>query len=806
MRRLAPLLAAVLAALALPAAAYGLSVHVRDGAAANVLKRGRLRVRVTGGHHGQHVHLTAQSVIRRKGGLDVVRLAKPRVVVLGPRGRAAAGLKLGKAGRRRLRIAIVHCRYSRVFVQAHAGRAHTTRHRKLRGGHDCHAKPPHVGPPPGSKPAQFQVGAASVSFTPPLHGQVPNDPADCAAPPTYNGPRKWAFMEPYADTTHTDPPDPLNPGPPQTIPQNGHYDYGEQYMDCNGNGRWDGNFLGGGSDSPRYFDTEADPPSSRAVVVSNGSRTIAVEVTDQEGLFNVYQEQIRKKVIADLGGSKSPLKDSDMFLSATHDESAPTTLGLDGPRDTVSGTNDYWLDYFVAQSAKAIEQAYAHRRKATIRYAESYEPSNFRQCWSSYPYVDDPAVPVMQAVDSKGHAIATLADVSQHTETLGFNPDPAQKLWLSADWPYFFRQSLEQRYGGVAIEMAGSVGSVESPEVFPTDVSQVPQQFVDESHPAGCRTLFTDPGQPHAPLGYEGETKAYGEQLADAVAKTIDTRAEPSTSGALSGARTDICVPFSNKLFAAAAALGVFAHRPGYANNCTQEVPPAPNGSTTGQQAKSQVAVFRIGDGTFASMPGEVFPFTFLRSFLGPQDMPYPNEPLPPWVLPHMHTRYRFLDGLGEDMLGYIFPSGNGVGVPGERDPSNIDPSSDDRFGCHHSDDSEAASSQTGNLVGDALVKLLDRGGAKPETVVQGRYVLPDGKVSRDPQGMPTIKCNVDKTYHPDGPALGVELKSGKIVRPATWMDLHGRPQSKPTRTTRGWFSSDGARVWLDVFPEVNLP
>jgi hypothetical protein len=787
-----------------PATAQGLSVHIRDRTAGGALRRGVLTVRVSG-RRNRHVHLSAASIVRGKAHVRAVRIVKPKTVVLGPRGHRVARLRLRPLARRRLRAALAHCRAERVRVRARSRGAHATDHRKLRGGHGCHPKPPHGGPPPGAKPASFQVGAASVGFTPPLHGQVAGDPSDCVAPPTYDGPRKWAFMEPYQDADHIDPPDPLNPGPPENIPKNGHYDYGEQYMDCNGNGRWDGNFIGGGSNAPRYYDKEADPPSSRAVVVSNGSRTIAIEVTDQEGLFNVYQQRIRAKVIADLGGSKSPLKDTDMFLSATHDESAPTTLGLDGPRDTVSGTDDYWLDYFVAQSAKAIEQAYANRRKATVRYAQSYEPANFRQCWSSYPYVDDPAVPVMQAVDAQGHAIATLANVAQHTETLGFNPDPAEKLWLSGDWPYFFRSSLEQRYGGVAIEMAGSVGSVESPEVFADPISAVPQQFVNESHPAGCRTLFTATGD-HVPLGYDAETKAYGEQLATAVAQTIDSEASASTSGVLAGARADICVPLSNKLFAAASAAGVFAHRSGYADNCATEVKPSPNGTTTGQEAKSQVAAFRIGDGSFISVPGEVFPFTYLRSFLGPQDMPYPDESLPPWLMPHMHTPYRFLDGLGEDMLGYIFPSGNGVGVPGERDPSNIDPSSDDRFGCHHSDDGEAASSQTGNIAGAALVKLLDRGGVRSEPVYQGRYVLPDGKLSRDPQGGPTIKCDVDKTYTPDGPALAVELKTGAVVHPPAWMDLHGRPQKTPTRTTRGYITRDGSHVWLDVFPDLKLP
>jgi len=802
--------AAVAALLVVPAAAAArpLSVQVLTSTARSALAAHALTVRVQG-NAGQHVRVSGVSVFRSGKRTRRVQIVKSRTVTLGRGGSRRVSLQLWSIGQRRMRLALAHCRSERVRVKAVAFHGRAFGRASLRGGRGCHRPPPHVKPPPTSKPAQFTVGAATVSFAPPVHGAFPGDASDCAAPPGYDGPRPWAFMEPYQDTDHLDPPDPVNPGPPQMIPKNGHYDYGENYVDCNGNGRWDGNFIGGGSGSTRYFTKVADPPSSRAVVVANGRRTIAIEVTDQEGLFNVYQQQIRQKVIADLGGSKSPLGDGDMFLSTTHDESAaPATLGLNGARDTISATNDYYLAFFINQSAKAIEQAYTHRRAATIRYAQASEPANFRQCWSSYPYVDDPAVPIMQAVGRNGKAIATLAAVSQHTETTGFNSDPVERLWLTADWPHFFTQSLEKRYGGVGVEMAGSVGSVESPEVFPKPISAIPQQFVSEDHPAGCRTLFTTT-QTHVPLGYDKETRAYGQQLAGAVEKTIDSASVASRSRVLSGDRTDICVPVTNKLFAAAAAAGVFAHRPSYANNCTTEIPPAPNGSTSGQEAKSEVASFRIGDGSFISVPGEVFPFTYLRSFMGAQDMPYPNEPLPPWLLPHMHTPFRFIDGLAEDMLGYIFPSGNGVGVPGERNP-NPDPNnpypSDDRFNCHHSDDSESANSQAGNIIGAGLLKLLDTGGVKPEPIVLGRYVLPSGNLSRDPWGGPSIKCSADKIFHQDGPAVGVELKGGAVVHPRLWMDLHGRPQSAPARTTRGYFRPDGKRVWLDVYPDVTLP
>jgi hypothetical protein len=40
----------------------------------------------------------------------------------------------------------------------------------------------------------------------------------------------------------------------------------------------------------------ADPPGARAIVVSNANRTIAVEVLDHEGAFNVFLDAIRKDV------------------------------------------------------------------------------------------------------------------------------------------------------------------------------------------------------------------------------------------------------------------------------------------------------------------------------------------------------------------------------------------------------------------------------------------------------------------------------------------------------------------------------
>jgi hypothetical protein len=648
-----------------------------------------------------------------------------------------------------------------------------------------------------SQRALFRAGAAFVSFTPPAFGKAGHDPANCAGPAgtAYNGKRRFAFEEPYVDQKH-----------------DGHYDPGDPYVDCNHDGRWDGNTLGGGGNSPRYYDHVADQIGARALVITNGHRKIAIEVVDNEGLFNVFANRIRAKVRADHYHLNS------IQISSTHDESAPDTLGLGGAEPVISGTNEYFVNYLVKKSALAIEHAYKRMAPAHIRYAEAQEPANLRQCWSSYPFIDNQLMPVMQAVRTNGHVIATLASVSQHAESLGFDggsqKDPGsptgatldqENLWVSGDWPYWFRTALQKAYGGVGIEMAGSVGSVETPEVWSRALSRTPRKFIDESHPAGCRTLFTTPGgAKEKPLGYYSESRALADDLAGAVRGALRHGAAWSHTNTMWAQTVSICVPVANVLFKFAAVGGVFAERPAYGPGChkVEKSPTPPTGQTAGTSVKSNAAAWQIGDAEFIGAPGEVFPFTFFRGPVGPQDMNTPKDAMPPWPIPYMHTPWRFFDGLDNDMIGYIFPQGNDAGVPGQGPDSN----SVDRFGCGHSDDSESANDQAGNIVGAALVRILHGHGGAPESVSRGRYVLPGGKLSRNPLGSTdTIKCQgADTKFASTGAARAVWQPGKGVVTPTRWMDLLGRPQRKPDRNTRGYFDAHGDRHWLDVFPNIS--
>ncbi len=491
-----------------------LSVGLLDRGGEAVLRSGRLDLRARGPRRRRlslRLALVERQGRRRLGTAPIA----PITTSLSARGRASLSVPLSAGQRDRVRAALARC--DELLLTGRLSVAHEVGRVRLRVSiPGCPApraqlarliKTPGGGYPLRShgrlsgRPAPFEVGAAASDFSPPAAGQGPDDTANCDPTKAFSGPRPFAYTEPYIDLNHL-----------------GHYTPGDPYLDCNGNARWEGNLLGGGASTPRYYTRVADPVTARALVVSNRHRTIAVEVVDQEGLFNIYQQQIRAQVQAD------GIHLDGIFISATHDESAPDSLGLGGVTQLTSGVNNYWLHYFITRSAQAIENAYHALRPATIRYTEALEPANVRQCWSSYPFVDDEHIPILQAVDRRGRAIVTLASVSQHAETLGFNSGTpaldAQQDWVSADWINFFRSAVERRYGGVAIEMAGAVGSNESPEVYGSRIARTPQREIDASHPAGCRTEFETPTGPdvagtgHVALGYTGETEAFGDDIA----------------------------------------------------------------------------------------------------------------------------------------------------------------------------------------------------------------------------------------------------------------------------------------------------
>ena len=136
--------------------------------------------------------------------------------------------------------------------------------------------------------------------------------------------------------------------------------------------------------------------------------------------------------------------------------------------------------------------------------------------------------------------------------------------------------------------------------------------------------------------------------------------------------------------------------------------------------------------------------------------------------------RWRFIEGFGEDMLGYIFPRSNAVGVPTASNPS---PDDTDRFGCGHSDDGEAAAEAAGDLLNDALLALLPA----PTRFEQVQVAATSGPTARctgtrpgragGAVGLWVLPPGVGKVY------LVRDSPLGPGRRTLRFLDVNGRPR-----------------------------
>jgi hypothetical protein len=624
-----------------------------------------------------------------------------------------------------------------------------------------------LGSAPAAASSSFRAGAASVDITPPPYTSASDGafvPA-CGTSPEqvqqlWPGPRKFAFEKPYVDLYGV-----------------GRYAPGDPYCDADHAHRYEAPYIAGGS-GQNHWPTAVEAgngPAARVVVLAAGSRRVAIVAVDSIGMFNVTMDRIRAEV-AQLDPTLSAV-----FVSSTHDESAPDPIGLwgpdlsDVPGETAtpaavsSGVDEYYFDFLVDRVAHAIVAADTARRPATLDVAVGSMPSNTQSCWSSYPYIEDQSLPVMQARDESGQVIFTLADVSTHAETLAFSGVPSYVSTLSADWPGAMRSDFEARWpGSVGVEVAGMVGSVETPTLYEpqsTQVLRVPGALHGVAgNPDGCSSVYPEPSSGTPVADPHAFISGYGQSVADAATAALSASGHAVVPTSIQSQDSPVCVKLENNLFLAAAAAGLFPDRPLYADPaCTvgaqtggpsTSSPPASQTSSAGTAPtwlKSDVGVVTVGPIQLAYSPGEVFPFTETRGPIDAAQMPFPTDcydpvtsdfscgsplPMTPWISAEMNKPYRFLVGLGQDMIGYLSPPGNFVGTQGEvaEQPWLAYEStgqSGDRFGHGHADDAESPGPYAGLAVTTALHQLL---ASSPGSKVEpGLYLDATGRLSDSP-------------------------------------------------------------------------
>ena len=691
---------------------------------------------------------------------------------------------------------------------------------------------------PAQAASGFLAGAASVDVTPPPYTQA-SDAAFVPACGTsaaqvsqlWPGPRPFAFEKPYIDQYGL-----------------GRYAPGDPYCDADHTGRYEAPYIAGGS-GQNHWPTAVESgngPGAQAIVLRVDGQRVALVSVDSIGLFNVTMDRIRASVKA-----LDPMIGS-VFISSTHDESAPDPIGLWGPdaselpehpstpSATSSGVDEYYFDFLVERVAHAVAAADAALRPGTLAVANGSMPSNTQSCWSSYPYIDDQDLPVMQARDQSGKVIFTLADVGTHAETLAFSGVRDYTSTLSADWPGAMRAAFAARWpGSVGVELAGMVGSVETPTVYEpqtTQVLRVPGPFHGvQGNPDGCSSVYPEPSSGTPVSDARQFIPAYGQSVADAAASALEG-GRTLVPSSLHGQQQSLCIPLENNYFLAAYAAGLFPDRPRYSDSsCTV----ATSASASTQQAaasgsqeaqanwlKTNVGVLTLGPIQLAYSPGEVFPFTEVRGPIDEAQMPFPTNcyepltnnfycgsplPMTPWISAEMTQPYRFLVGLGEDMIGYMFPPGNFVGGEGEvnQQPwlayeSSSQNGDHDRFGHGHADDAESVGPYAGLSVTSTLQQLLGSDG-RGSRVEPGLYMDASGHLSDSPFAGEGFTGAVGVEVMPPGAKSPQKLLVGRQA--SGWATFDALPDPGTAGTplrysvrTGGVVLSSGKPLLIDVY------
>ncbi len=434
----------------------------------------------------------------------------------------------------------------------------------------------------------------------------------------------------------------------------------EAYTDTDGNRRWDpgepfeDDDLSGaihtlwmGGFGPRNPTGVHDPLSVRAVALRIDGELVVLVAVDALAVSIKRTEAIKRRVLErlDPGVLDDPRR---VVIAATHTHQGPDTQGIFAP-DFQPGWDEAYLARLVEASADAVVRSLGALRPARLSFAGLEVEGLTRDIVP--PDIRDPYVGVIRAEDAhSGETLATLVSVANHPEAAW-----SANTEISADFPHALRSGLEAALGGTAVYFSADLG------------------------------LMQTPAELGAP-GFERARRVGEGYAAEIVAALQGIEPAPDDALALTLAHTAVTVPLQNLELYLAVQAGVAE---GYAEHLY--VTPTGVCADLGCMDLPLTAV-RLGAlSTLVAVPAELSPELVLGGIRRPEGYagPYPDAPAEPALVEHLPTAHRFLIGLADAEVGYLFPKMT-------YDPEN-------NFDQSHGPGPDAA-----GLVMGALATLLD--------------------------------------------------------------------------------------------------
>jgi len=193
----------------------------------------------------------------------------------------------------------------------------------------------------------------------------------------------------------------------------------------------------------------------RAVIIGDKSDKLALVSADLIGLFKDYTGPIREHIERTFN-----IKRSHIICCCTHTHSGPDTIGLWGPDCLTSGLNELYMRRLKEKFILAIYEALRNMQEAIIEYSWKWiEPRGIVRNTRD-PHLVDRYLAVIRIRNLEEKSIATIVNFACHPEVL----DNSNKL-ITSDYPYYLREYLENKLGGLAIFFNGALGGMLTPDV-----------------------------------------------------------------------------------------------------------------------------------------------------------------------------------------------------------------------------------------------------------------------------------------------------------------------------------------------------
>lgn len=382
-----------------------------------------------------------------------------------------------------------------------------------------------------------------------------------------------------------------------------------------------------------------DPLYARALLLSDGEKTAALVSLDLLGFFREDVEKVRRGLNLDPGKEY-------VLIAATHNHSAPDTLGLWGPFPGISGVDPEYQEHVRSRISDLIGALKSRLEPARVVAAEGRIKMGGLAVDYRDPVVMDPALAVLRLESLSGNkTIAVMVNWSAHPETLG-----RENRYLTADYPGVLCGNLEKMEGGTCVFFSRSIGGLLSPD----NNSLGPQDSFKASEKLGrilavkAFRLLKSRGVAFIPRSLEFKSEIvpvpvensryllflrslkFGHKLKDAEGK------------ALSWWRSYF-LTFKHLLFGL---------KP-------RELP----------RVDTEVSLVRFGLVEILGIPGEIFPELVVGGYDGRYRFGYPlvspknpnppdlsQAPKGPYLADKMRGPVKFLIGLANDELGYLVP------------------------------------------------------------------------------------------------------------------------------------------------------